>query len=172
MTLAILSSLKTVESLQNGLQKQSGVTPLFSMTTDWEQEKIVPVGGTNLVQYNFAKKFEVTVDLNYFRVSLNLLDRSSFSTLFQAIDDTWVHMVLNYIGPDSGQGIRIYYNGVKLDGGNHKYSGGKFASAADGTVTVGRFGNYYSSVAIDELLFYNVKLTDDQIRELYNQGFN
>ena len=47
------------------------------------------------------------------------------------------------------------------------------------TVTVGKFKNYYysvtidySSVALDELLFHNVKLTSDQIRELYNQGFS
>ena len=31
MTLAILVSLKTMESLENGLQPNSGVTPLFSM---------------------------------------------------------------------------------------------------------------------------------------------
>ena len=31
MTLAILFSLKTIKSLENGLQPHSGVTPLFSM---------------------------------------------------------------------------------------------------------------------------------------------
>ena len=31
MTLAILFSLKTMESLENGLQPQSGETPLFSV---------------------------------------------------------------------------------------------------------------------------------------------
>ena len=87
-------------------------------------------------------------------------------------------MVLNYIGPKQGEGIRIYYNGVKLDGGSYKSPPGKPTSAADGSVTVGKFKNYYysvtidySSVALDELLSYNVKLTDDQIIELYNQGF-
>ena len=34
MTLAILFSLKTMESLENGLQPQSGVTPLFSNRTE------------------------------------------------------------------------------------------------------------------------------------------
>ena len=34
MTLAILFSLKTMESLENGLQTQSGATPLFSMRTE------------------------------------------------------------------------------------------------------------------------------------------
>ena len=33
MTLGILISLKTMESLKNGLQPHSGVTPLFSMRT-------------------------------------------------------------------------------------------------------------------------------------------
>ena len=110
-------------------------------------------------------------DLTHFRVALNLIDRTSFSTSFQALSETWIHMVLNYIGPEHGQGIRIRYNGTKLDGGNTKYSGEKLASPSDGSVAVGKFGSYYSSVAIDELLFFNVKLTDDQIRQLYNQGF-
>ena len=34
MTLMILFSLKTIESLENGLQTHSGVTPLFSMRTE------------------------------------------------------------------------------------------------------------------------------------------
>ena len=34
MTLAILFSLKTMESLENGLQTQSGAIPLFSMRTE------------------------------------------------------------------------------------------------------------------------------------------
>ena len=34
MTLAILFSLKTMESLENGLQPQSGATPLFLMRTE------------------------------------------------------------------------------------------------------------------------------------------
>ena len=34
MTLAILFSLKTMESLENGLQSKSGATPLFSMRTE------------------------------------------------------------------------------------------------------------------------------------------
>ena len=111
-------------------------------------------------------------DSTHFRVALNLIDRTSFSTSFQAVGGTWIHMVLNYIGPEHGQGFRIYYNGAKLNDGNTKYSGGKFASPSDGSVAVGKFGNIYSTVALDELLFYNVKLTSDQIRELYNRGFS
>ena len=36
MTPAILFSLKTMESLENGLKTQSGVTPLLSMRTEWQ----------------------------------------------------------------------------------------------------------------------------------------
>ena len=117
-------------------------------------------------------------DLTHFRVALQVIDRTLFSTTFQAVGGTWTHMVLNYIGPEHGQGIRIYYNGVKLDGGSYKTPPGKPTSAANGSVTVGKFKNCYysvtidySTVALDELLFYNVKLTSHQIRELYNQGF-
>ena len=36
MTLVILFSLKTMESLENRLQPHSEVTPLFSMRTEWQ----------------------------------------------------------------------------------------------------------------------------------------
>ena len=40
MTLTILFSLKSVESLENGLQTQSGVTPLFSMSTELQASSL------------------------------------------------------------------------------------------------------------------------------------
>ena len=81
-------------------------------------------------------------------------------------------MILNYIGPENGQGIWIYYNGVKLDGGITKYGpSGKLVTPAEGTVVVGKFENKYASVVIDELLLFNAKLTTDETEELYKKGF-
>ena len=66
----------------------------------------------------------------------------------------------------------MYCNGVKQDGGSTKEGSRRDDySLADGTVLVGKYGNFYSSVAIDELLFFNNKLRDAQINELYDQGY-
>ena len=81
-------------------------------------------------------------------------------------------MVLNYIGPEHGQGFRIYNDGVKLVGGSTTSSpSGTNFTPLDGSVALGKFRNEYSSVAINELLFFNNKLTDAQIRELYDEGY-
>ena len=90
------------------------------------------------------------------------------SGLWVAPGYTWSSTTLDQ---NMDRGLRIYYNGAKLDGGDNKHTGGKLASPSDGTVVVGKFESDYSSVAIDELWFFNVKLTSDQIRELYNQIF-
>ena len=37
-------------------------------------------------------------------------------------------------------------------------------------MVVGKVLDDYTGVAIDELLFFNIKLTDDHIRELYYRG--
>ena len=98
----------------------------------------------------------------HFRVGLELIDRTAFSTSFQAADGTWTHIVLNYIGPENGQGFRIYYNKAKLDGGSTKSTNLGPTSTphtpGDGTVVVGRVLGDYTSVAIDELLFFNIKI--------------
>ena len=84
----------------------------------------------------------------HFRVGLELIDRTAFSTSFQAVGGTWIHMVLNYIGPENGQGTPDPLH------------------PGDGTVVAGKVLGDYTSVAIDELLFFNIKLSDTQIREL------
>ena len=109
----------------------------------------------------------------FFRVGLELIDRTSFFTKFQAVGDTWIHMVINYIGPQDGKGIWIYYNGLKVAGDITTKSSPSHMDygPSDGVVYVGKFRNRYSSVAIDVLLFFNNKLTDAQIWELYDQGY-
>ena len=33
---------------------------------------------------------------------------------WKAIPTEWTHVVVNYIGPDDGEGIRLYYNGTQV----------------------------------------------------------
>ena len=83
----------------------------------------------------------------------------------------WFHVVVNYIGPSNGDGIRSFYNGVEVasDTTRHPYS----LPAGDGRIVVGRFqtevNDYYGNGQIDELLFFNQALTVKDIEELYNQ---
>ena len=66
--------------------------------------------------------------------------------------------MLNYIGPDDGQGIRVYGMEVVNDA-----TGDATRSAGDGRIVVGRYftddDRYYMSMQIDELIFFNKSLS-------------
>ena len=82
---------------------------------------------------------------------------------------------MNYIGPNNGQGIRIYLDGVQA-GSDDTRSDGTFSSRSggDGRVVVGALYTYkavfYASVDVDELLFFNQKLSDKQIMDIKNSA--
>ena len=80
--------------------------------------------------------------------------------------------MLNYIGPNDGEGIRIYYNGTEAASDTTR-DGGSY-SAGDGRIVVGRYytdhdgAEDYASVQIDELIFFNHALNNDNVNALYN----
>ena len=78
-------------------------------------------------------------------------------------------MVLNYLGPGDGEGIRIYYDGSEVASDTTKTA--RSRSAGDGRIVVGRWyidrDENYASVEIDELIFFNQALTVDNIETLY-----
>ena len=78
--------------------------------------------------------------------------------------------MLNYIGPNTGEGIRVYYNGGGVGGDNTKWN--RSPSAGDGRIVVGRYytgrSQRYASVEVDELIFFNRYLSIEEIRMLYN----
>ena len=81
-----------------------------------------------------------------------------------------MHIVLNYIGPNVGQGIILYNNGEEWRSDTNKY-GGTY-SAGDGKIVVGReyttIDDSYTSMQIDELIYFNQALSDDEIQLIYN----
>ena len=88
-----------------------------------------------------------------------------------AVSSEWTQVVLNYIGPNYGQGIRLHRDG-RLTGSDDTSAGGH-ASQGDGRVVVGREftdrgENKYGSVAVDELLFFNQTLSQQHILYLKN----
>ena len=75
--------------------------------------------------------------------------------------------MLNYIGPDDGQGIRVY--GMEVVGSTIRDVS---RSAGDGRIVVGRGrtdeDSFYASMQIDELIFFNKALSTNDINLLYN----
>ena len=78
--------------------------------------------------------------------------------------------MLNYIGPNDGEGIRIYYNGVQVTSDTAKTA--RSHSAGDGRIVAGRrrtdIDAYYASMQIDELIYFDAALTSDDVQLIYN----
>ena len=78
--------------------------------------------------------------------------------------------MMNYIGPNDGQGIGIYYNGQEVTSSTTKEEG--VYPAGDGRTVVGRRytdqDRGYTSMQIDELIFFNKALRATDIKLLYN----
>ena len=85
----------------------------------------------------------------------------------------WKHIVLNFIGPNDGEGIRVYEDGSLIDRDNTKYNLRR--SASNGRISLGRFiarhGTYYASAQVDELMFFNQSLTEAEIRMLSQRTY-
>ena len=84
----------------------------------------------------------------------------------------WIHVVLNYIGPSDGEGIRVYYNGMEVANATTKSEFHRPISSGDGRIVVGRevtnLDGSYASMEIDELIFFNNALSTTNIKLLYN----
>ena len=87
------------------------------------------------------------------------------------ISNTWTHIVQNFIGPAANQGIIVYTDGVEhVD--THQKSAGMSHSPGVGRVIAGRtkpdVDSNYGSVIVDELLFFNQILSEQQALDLTN----
>ena len=85
-------------------------------------------------------------------------------------NDQWIHLVLNFIGPNGGEGIQSFKDGTVRD--SHQQGRSGTHTAGDGRVVVGRryvstsYG--YSKVEVDELIFFNEALLEEEVSDLYN----
>ena len=89
---------------------------------------------------------------------------------FQRMYNQWIHLILTYTGPNQIQGLRLYKDGTLVDLDSFKSA--YMYTTGDGRVVVGK--NYidtddaYTSVEIDELIFFNQALLDDNAKDLYS----
>ena len=83
----------------------------------------------------------------------------------------WTHVVLNLIGPNDGQGIQVYLDGVHTGTDTVKSPvTGYTLKLGDGKVVMGRRytgdDRDYASVEIDELVFFNSNIDTAEIQML------
>ena len=80
--------------------------------------------------------------------------------------------MLNYIGPNDGEGIIIYYNNRQVASDITK--SGQSYDIGDNRVVVGRHYTDedldYVSVQVDELIFFNEALSDTDVETLFELG--
>ena len=83
----------------------------------------------------------------------------------------WTHFVLNYLGPNIGEGIWIYYNGNQVASQTTRYTYLQHP-AGEGRIVIGRAfpdqDRDYASLQVDELIFFNQSLSDNEIKQIYN----
>ena len=112
----------------------------------------------------------ISLKTKCFRFHVNLPDGGFYAT--HSRPTGWIQVVLNYIGPNDGQGIRIYYDGQQVANDTSKHPISR--PAGDGRIVVGRlltnrnFDHDYASITIDELIFFNRFLILDEISSLAN----
>ena len=82
----------------------------------------------------------------------------------------WTHIVLNYIGPENGEGCQLFLDGV-LTGNDVTKTVDTF-STGHGRVVVGRVytdtDQQYTGAEVDELLFFNQALSEQQVWDIKN----
>ena len=105
----------------------------------------------------------------HFRFLTRVLDGQFYNEM--TISNTWIHILQNFIGPAANQGILVYMDGVEhVD--THQKSGGMSNSPGVGRIIAGRtkpdVDSNYGSVIVDELLFFNQILSEQQALDLTN----
>ena len=78
--------------------------------------------------------------------------------------------MLNFIGPNAGEGIQAFRDGALR--ARHRSGHSNTYTDGDGRVVVGRRyvsrSQDYAHVELDELIFFNQALQGEDVMELYN----
>ena len=89
----------------------------------------------------------------------------------------WFHLVFNYIGPEDGEGTRVYYNGRKVASSFEKVGYNTLGigiKEGDGRIAIERIYTGSSSTSgsheVDELFLFNQALTDEEIERLNSKN--
>ena len=104
----------------------------------------------------------------FFRFRIHLPE--TFIEAGHYLPTEWTHIVMNYLGPNNDEAIRILYNAKEVESYMGTYS--RSYSTGDGRVVVGRHHpdrhQQNPSVQLDELLFFNQTLSPADVITLNN----
>ena len=101
-------------------------------------------------------------------VWFHMFDGKFSNHIFFVLLSGWTHIAVNYIGPDNGQGFRLYRDGVLAQIGFVKQAGGY--TSANNTMRLGQLpDNFYGDIVVDELLFFNKVLNETFISQLASE---
>ena len=85
------------------------------------------------------------------------------------VETRWTHVVLNYLGPHDG--IQMFMDGVEVVAGT--LSSRPLSTTGNGRIVVGKGytdrDDNYSSVQVDELIFFNSLLKPEEIDMLVEE---
>ena len=80
----------------------------------------------------------------------------------------WTHTVMNYAGPNEGDGVRIFFDGAEVARDTTIDVIPKRTSTSR-TLIVGRYYYHwdtrYSAIQVDELMLFNHTLSMDEIKQ-------
>ena len=86
------------------------------------------------------------------------------------IPSGWFKFVVNFIGPNNGEGIRIYINGEQVGSDPKMVKHRPHILEGDGRIVIGRWYTStefrYSSQIMDDLLLFNHALSNAEIQRL------
>ena len=85
----------------------------------------------------------------------------------------WFHVVINYFGPNEGEGITVYHNGQEIGSDTTRFPLPDTNTPGEGRMALGRdpigdedFYGFYGSVEVEDLRFFNQNLTAEAIATL------
>ena len=85
----------------------------------------------------------------------------------------WFHVVINYFGPDDGEGIKVYHNREEVGSDTTRFPLPETNTPGEGRMALGRdpigdeeFYGFYGSVEVEDLRFFNQNLTAEAIETL------
>jgi hypothetical protein len=90
------------------------------------------------------------------------------NTALTSYEGSWIHVVATYDGSGVSSGMKLYLNGVRVDGVD--YNGGTYTAMSNGTedIYIGyhAIGGYYANGKIDEVSIWNIALAPEEIQSI------
>ena len=136
----------------------------------WKKVSCIGPGTIPLHIYNFCpiflntQKKQISVYCSFW-VSLSNIYMYQVTS---KVDNQWVHLVLNFIGPE--ERFQVFRDGALVPGQQTKAYFSR--PLGDGRLVLGKrfphMDNFYSSIDVDELVFFNRKFTEQEVTKLYN----